>query len=239
MKLLEATILARGHQKWIETVTSRYHARLKLLYSKPSRGREEVLQIFEMEVDPKRKDRMVRYLQNNSEISELEITSSSKGKLLGLIRAKGVIMRLIADSDCFLVRASGEFGSSIRWEILGTRRSLRRLLTRLSRRGISYSVARTSEVRRQAGLTARQEWLLRSALEMGYFDSPKKVRIRALAASLGVTAPTLHESLRRSQRRLIEEHVGMAKPLVEVRLQSGRATRSPTRTEGLSETTSK
>jgi len=221
LKLLEATIVARGHQKWIEAVTSRYHARLKLLYSKPSRGREEVLQIFEVDVDPTLKDRMVKYLQNNSEISELEVSSSSRGKLLGLIRAKGVIMRLIADSDCFLVRASGEYGSSIRWEILGTRRALQRLLSRLGRRGIGYSVARTFDVRRQTALTPRQEWLLRSALEMGYFDSPKKVRLRALAASLGVSAPTLHESLRRSQRRLIEEHVGVGMPLPEVRLQTG------------------
>jgi predicted DNA binding protein len=240
LKLLEAMILAKGHQKWIETVTSRYHARLRLIYSKPSRGREEMLQIFEMEVDPKLKDRMVRHLQNNSEISELEITSSSKGRLLGLIRAKGVIMRLIADSDCFLVRASGEYGSPIRWEILGTRRSLRRLLIRLRRRGISYSVAWSSEVKRQTALTPRQEWFLRSALESGYFDSPKKVRIRALAASLGVSAPTLHESLRKSQRSLIAEHVGMRTPSPEVRLRPGRRAPVADPVEGpFTETTSK
>jgi predicted DNA binding protein len=240
LKLLEAMILAKGHQKWIETVTSRYHVRLRLLYAKPSRGREEMLQIFEMEIDPKMKDRIVRYLQNNSEISELEITNSSKGRLLGLIRAKGVIMRLIADSDCFLVRASGEDGSPIRWELLGTRRSLQRLLIRLRRRGIGYSVAGSSEVKRQTALTPRQEWFLRSALESGYFDSPKKVRIRALAASLGVSAPTLHESLRKSQRSLIVEHVGVKMPSPEARLRSGRGATVADPAEGpFTETTSK
>lgn len=222
MKLLEATILAKGNQKWIDTVTSTYHARLRFLHSKPSRGREGILQIFEIDVDPMLKDKMLRHLQNNSEISELEINSSSGRKVLGLIRAKGMIMRLIADSDCFLIRASGESGLSIRWEILGTRRSLRRLLVRLGRRGIPFAVAGMSEARGQNALTARQEWLLRSAFEMGYFDSPKRIRIRALAVSLGVSAPTLHESLHRSQRRLVEEHVRMVTPLKEVRLQAGR-----------------
>ena len=213
MKLIEATILAKGHQRWIAMVTSRYHARLRLLYSKPAHGGEEVLQLFEIEVTPRLKERMVRYLQNNSEISELEITNSSRGRLLGLVRAKGVIMQLIADSDCFLVRASGEYGAPVRWEILGTRRSIRNLEARLRSRGIRHSVADTSEIRRQTALTARQEWLLRASFEKGYFDYPKRIRIRTLASLLGVAAPTLHESLRKSQRRLIEEHLGTNLPL--------------------------
>lgn len=213
MKLVEAALLAKGHQRWIATVTSRYRARLRLLYSKPTRGREEVLQIFEIEVEPRLKERLTRYLQNNSEISELEITNSSRGRLIGLIRAKGVIMRLIADSDCFLVRASGEYGAPIRWEVLGTPRSIRSLEARLRGRGIRHSVVDMSEMRKRVALTARQDWLLRSAFERGYFDTPKRVRIRALAGLVGVSPPTLHESLRRSQRRLVEEHIGMNQPL--------------------------
>lgn len=206
MELIEATILAKGHQKWIDSITSRYRAKFKLLHSKPSRGKDEVLQLFEITVDQSLKERMLKHLRQSREISELEVTDSSHGRLFGLIRSKGVIMRCIAESDCFLLSASGEYGIPIEWRVLGTKRSLRKLMTKLKDRRISYEIADISVIRRKKVLTTRQEWLLRSAFEKGYFDYPKKVRIRALAGLLGVTAPTLHESLRKTQRRLIEEH---------------------------------
>jgi predicted DNA binding protein len=206
MELIEATILARGHQKWIDAITSCFKAKFRLLHSKPSRRRDEVLQLFEITVDHELKDTMLRRLRSSLEISELEVTDSSHGRVFGLVRTKGVIMRCIADSDCFLISASGEYGTPIEWKVLGTKRSLRRLMTLLKNKKIRYEVADISVVRRRKILTTRQEWLLRSAFERGYFDYPKKVRIRSLASLLGVTAPTLHESLRKTQRRLIAEH---------------------------------
>jgi predicted DNA binding protein len=206
MELIEATILARGHQKWIDAITSRYRAKFRLLHSKPSRGKDEVLQLFEITVDQNLKDKILKHLKKSRDVSELEVTDSSHGRLFGLIRSKGVIMRCIAESDCFLLSASGEYGVPIEWRVLGTKRSLRKLMTKLKRRKTPYEIADISVVRRKKVLTTRQEWLLRSAFERGYFDYPKKVRIRMLASLLGVTAPTLHESLRKTQRRLIEEH---------------------------------
>ncbi len=206
MELIEATILARGRQKWIDAVTSRYRAKFRLFHSKPSKRRDEVLQLFEITVDQGLKEKMLRYLAGSREVSELEVTESSHGRVFGLVRSKGTIMRCIAESDCFLISASGEYGTPIEWRVLGTKRSLRRLMTKLKSKKIGYEVTDIAVARRKKVLTTRQEWLLRSAFEQGYFDYPKRVRIRALATALGVTAPTLHESLRKTQRRLIEEH---------------------------------
>ena len=206
MELIEATIIARGHQKWIDAVTSGYRAKIKLFHSKPSGRRDEVLQLFEITVDQRLKDKMLTHLVNSGEISELEVTESSHGRVFGLIRAKGVIMRCISESDCFLTSASGEYGAPIAWKVLGTKHSLGKLMARLKNRKISYKVSDIAVVRKKKVLTMRQEWLLRSAFEHGYFDYPKRIRIRSLASQLGVTAPTLHESLRKTQRRLIEEH---------------------------------
>ena len=216
MELIEAKILAGGHQKWINDITSRYRVKVLILHSKPSRRRDEVLQLFEITVDQSLKGKMLRHLMSSREVSELEVTNSSHGRVLGIIRAKGVIMRCIAESDCFLISASGEFGSPIEWRVLGTRRSLGKLMTRLTAKKISYEVVDISVVRKRKVLTARQEWLLRAAFVRGYFDYPKTIHIRLLASELGVAAPTLHESLRKTQRRLIEEHLtGVAIGLVE------------------------
>jgi predicted DNA binding protein len=206
LKLVEATILAEGHQNWIKAITERYGAKLRLLQSKPSGREDEVLQLFEIIVDSNVKDELLRYLRGDPDISELQITNSSHGRLTGLIRAGGVISRCIADSDCFLLSASNESDATIVWRVLGAERSFKRLLVRLESKGIGYKITDKSVVSSKRRLTARQEWILRMAFEKGYFDDPKKTHIRSLAKFLEISPPTLHESLRKTQRKILEEH---------------------------------
>ena len=207
LKLVEATILAEGHQDWIRAITERYQARLRLLQSKPSGKQDEVLQLFEVMVDGSLKDKLLRYLRGDPDISELQITSSSHGRLTGLIRAEGVISRCIADSDCFLLYASNESDATIAWRVLGAEGSLKRMLVRLEDKGIEYEISDKSVVSSKRRLTARQEWVLRMAFEKGYFDDPKKTHIRSLARLLEISPPTLHESLRKTLRKILEEHL--------------------------------
>lgn len=207
MRLVDATILAEGRQNWISAVTERYLARLGLLQSKPSHEPDEVLQLFEMVVDDKHRDQLVGYLRSDPEVSEFHITNSSRGRLTGLIRARGVISRCIADSDCFLLYASNESGAMIAWRVLGAERSFKRLLDRLEKKGIEYSIGGLSIVSSRSRVTARQEEVLRVAFDEGYFDDPKRVTIRELARLLGVSPPTVHESLRRTQRKILGEHL--------------------------------
>ncbi|MDG6945803.1 MAG: helix-turn-helix domain-containing protein [Nitrososphaerota archaeon] len=206
MDLVEATILVAGHQKWIDSVTGRYGARLRLLNSKGTRKRDEVLELFEITVDRKLEDRLLRYLRNSPDIAELEITNSSHGRLVGIARAKGVVMRCVADSNCFLVYASNGSSKEITWRVLGTNHSVKDLLSRLKRLKVNFKVSDISEVKRKRALTTRQEWLIRSAYESGYFDYPKRIRIGPLARMLEVAPPTLYESLRKTQKKLLEEH---------------------------------
>jgi predicted DNA binding protein len=206
LKLVEATILAKGRQNWITAITERYGAKLRLLQSKPSGGQDEVLQMFEIIVGRDLKQELLRYLHDDHSISEVQITNSSHGRLTGLIRAEGVISRCIADSDCFLVYASNEKDATVVWRVLGTDRSFKLLLVSLESRGIEYRISDMSIVSSKRSLTARQEWLLHAAFEEGYFDDPKKIHIRSLAKLLGVSPPTLHESLRKTQRKILEEH---------------------------------
>ena len=206
MRLIEATVLAEGHQNWIRVITERYRARLRLFQSKPSPRTDEVLQLFEVTVDGNCRDALLDYLRADSDVSESQIVNSSHGRLTGLIRAGGVISRCIADSDCFLLYASNESGALIAWRVLGAEKSFKQLLAQLERRGIEYTISGMSIVSSRSRLTARQEWVLRIAFEKGYFDDPKKIHIRALAKILGVSPPTLHESLRRAQRKILEQH---------------------------------
>lgn len=206
MELVEATILARGHQPWIDLATRRYHAKLRILNSKGSRKRDEVLQLFEMTVDQKHMDALLKHLRMDPDISEMEVANFGQGRVVGLIRAKGVIMRCIVDSDCFLLHASKGSTTKTEWRVLGTKKSLRYLMTRLVKRRVEYEIRDISEVKRIRRLTLRQEWLLRTAYDRGYFDFPKGINLRALARDLDISGPALFESLKKTERKLLQEH---------------------------------
>jgi predicted DNA binding protein len=210
LKLVETTILTKGHQNWVSAITGRYQARVRLLQSKPSGKLDEVLQLFEITIDGKLKDKLLGYLQADPDISELEITNSSDGRLTGLIRVKGTVSRCVADSDCFLLYASNNPDTTMVWRVLGVERSFKRLLARLESRGIEYKISDKSVVSGKRRLTARQEWILHLAFQKGYFDDPKKIHIRSLAKLVGISPPALHESLRKTQRKILEEHLRSA-----------------------------
>ena len=55
-------------------------------------------------------------------------------------------------------------------------------------------------------LTAREENILKIALEKGYFEHPKKITHHKLARILGVSPATLTEMLRRGQQLVLQQH---------------------------------
>jgi len=207
LRLVEATIITDVQQSWVTEVTRRYQTRLKLLHSKPSEKPDEVVQLFEITVDDKLKDKMIKFLRDWPDTSELVIANSSSERLMGLIRVKGPVSRCIADSDCFLLHASNNPDTTMVWRVLGSERSFEHLQARFERRGIEYKIRNRSVMSTKKRLTARQEWILHLAFQMGYFDNPKKIHIRALAKLAGISPPAFHESLRRAEKKMLEERI--------------------------------
>lgn len=57
-------------------------------------------------------------------------------------------------------------------------------------------------------LTPTQLEALDAALEAGYYDIPRDITLRDLAESLGVSASSLSERIRRAEARLVRTHLG-------------------------------
>jgi predicted DNA binding protein len=55
-------------------------------------------------------------------------------------------------------------------------------------------------------LTAKQHELLKLALETGYFDFPKKIHIRELAKTIGVSTAALAETLNTAKKKILEKY---------------------------------
>jgi hypothetical protein len=75
----------------------------------------------------------------------------------------------------------------------------------LAKREIERSVRTPTEFQQalEERLTDRQRSVLQAAYHAGYFDWPRGSTAEELADSIGVSSPTLHNHLRRAQRKLL------------------------------------
>lgn len=124
-----------------------------------------------------------------------------KGCALKMMRSEGCeLCRVISSSGAFLLSARAK-GELMKLEVvIPSKQSLRRLVSKLK----TFPRFRLISMRDGVSdLTERQEEVLLSALRMGYFDLPRRVRTKELAQMLGVSAPTLAELLRRAVRKLV------------------------------------
>jgi predicted DNA binding protein len=70
---------------------------------------------------------------------------------------------------------------------------------------MSYIIVRKSDIDIKPQITARQEFILKTALELGYFDYPKRIDLKGLSERLGISYTTISEILRRAERKIIGE----------------------------------
>ena len=128
------------------------------------------------------------------------------GRRALMVRRRCTVCRALLSHGAFVL--SGSIGGSRRAEFrfLVDPAGLKRLLRRLERLGVSFSVKRLKACRLEASLTEVQEQALMDALREGFFDYPRRIGLSELARKLGVAPSTLSEVLRRGLRRVLEDY---------------------------------
>ena len=136
-------------------------------------------------------------------------TSPIKGGILAAVETtKCVACKALADSDCFLTSAIGKDGY-VEWHLItGGKKSLPDLVQRLKNYGCDVEVKSIKKIDRKNLLTDRQEEIVRLAFEKGYYDYPKKIRIKDLAEMLNIAPSTLAEILQRGERKIMMDYFG-------------------------------
>lgn len=73
--------------------------------------------------------------------------------------------------------------------------------------GISYTVERIQQetTTEDPVLTDRQGWLLREAIERGYYDTPRRITLVELAEEAGIAKSTCSEILHRAEGQVLKE----------------------------------
>ena len=205
--VLEATLEARQPHRWMEIAVGGYNATVEILDSKMPTP-DTVQHLFDVQVKPDLMDEVVRAMRKDTDLTGLEVIRSKNGHVYGsAASARCTVCKEVAKSRCFLSSVSVVSRDRAHWTILGNDASFRGLLRGLEARKIPFEVKLQKRLEDTDLLTTRQEQILTIAFDRGYFDFPKRVGLKGLAAETGIKASTLAEILRRGQKKVLGEYL--------------------------------
>lgn len=212
--MLEAILKCGLPHNWIRVAIDQYSSTVEILDSKVLSS-NVVQHLFDIQVKPELADELIKTIRKDKDVIELETMKSESGHIFGTATLQRcTVCKEVVKSKCFLASVSVNSHEGARWTVLGNNDSFRELIKTLERANIGFEVKlRKNLGERDLLLTARQEQILSIAFEKGYFDFPKKIGLKELAAQTGIQTSTLAEILRRGQRRILGEYL-TSRPLL-------------------------
>jgi predicted DNA binding protein len=206
--MFEVELSITPQRAWIYNISPKYRAVVKILDCKPVKRSGAVQELFEILVPEDQVEAVLKELKSDPSIRGLEVIDVKDGRITGsLISHTCSACRVLASSGCFLISSTLNRDGTITWLMLGNKSSIKRMLNQLERQGVKFALKKIERARTQHLLTKRQEEVLLSAYELGYFDQPRRIDLHSLASKLKMSPPTLSELLRRAQKKVITEYI--------------------------------
>lgn len=147
-------------------------------------------------------------------VEEVELRRTSRdGVMMGLIRTRrcscysaGIpfrhVLRIKEDRNGLLVTC-----------VFRDANELKDFIEETTVRGYRIEVQRVEHLNAERllpSLTKKQEQLLSAALELGFYEVPKRIGTRELGEMFGISPRAVSEMLRRAHKRLVESYLGSA-----------------------------
>jgi predicted DNA binding protein len=192
-------------ERWIETLCHQDSATVKILSMKNQKS-EEITHFVDIVSDKTGTEKLSKDLAGCPDVVSSELASVGSNRLVGAVtstdcRVCSSIMN--SNTGYFVGPATTDSNCEVSYKLFMSGDAIPRFLQTLHDNGVDYKISEISKLSPKKDLTSRQEKVLKSALELGYFDYPKRVSTEELSAQLGVAPSTLNEILRRAERRII------------------------------------
>jgi len=207
--MMEASLIIRLPDTWVSDVCIRNGTLINIQRCIPY-GTTGGRSLIEFDEGPE-SDRIIEGIRKHPAIERVEVTRSEGGKVSALVINRSCRAgQLLAASDCIMVSAQSLKDGRVRWKLIsGMEGSLQSLVEELRKAGCQVEVERVGTVKAPVVLTKRQEEALALALREGYYESPKRIHLSELARRLNIAPSSLGEMLKRAEKAVIEEHLGL------------------------------
>jgi len=152
-------------------------------------------------------DEIIAHIQKHPDVCRIDISQSKNGILGSVVANKCAACRALTGSDCFLTSALSLEDGSVEWKLITSANgSLTQLIDKLEENGCMVEITNTSHLTDNNLLTGRQEEIIHTAIEKGYYNYPKNITIKELALMFDISPSTLGEIIQRGEKKIISEY---------------------------------
>ncbi|WP_435146349.1 helix-turn-helix domain-containing protein [Halobaculum sp. P14] len=152
---------------------------------------------------------IVADIQSDETVTELEILQQYEDTVLLQFETTMPLLLLpVQDSGVPLSMPFTIRDGQAEWEITAPQHRLSELATQLDQFGIPFTVNEVHQhIEPEQLLTDRQLRLLTSAVENGYYDTPRGCSLTELAETLDLAKSTCSETLHRAEERVVKQFI--------------------------------
>ncbi|MEA3559898.1 MAG: helix-turn-helix domain-containing protein [Candidatus Thermoplasmatota archaeon] len=205
--MYEAVLAVNLRESWVGKITRQLPISINIVdtIAFGDEGVQDLAEIKLNKTDPALLEKLIRELDH---IDFVKASQVDQDKVIVIVGTRGCGgCRSILESGCFLISASTDDQNWVEWKlIMNEKIQLKNLVGSLESRGIESKLIRIQPIDDKESLTSRQEKIIKTALDRGYYDFPKRIGIRELARIFEISTASVSETLRRGQKKIIEHY---------------------------------
>jgi predicted DNA binding protein len=206
--MIEVHLLVDTPENWIKAMNQGHAALIKIMDAKPSATTSAVQDFVEISSNKVSADQLINTLGSSKDIKDIDLVRLGPHSVMGSITTQNCpVCSTLSGLNCSLLSAVTKEENKMEWRLLlSGDDTLKKVTERLDSQHIGFEILQVSHLTNVKDLTTRQEQIVKMALEMGYFEFPKKIRLEELSERLGISAGTLSEILRRAEKNILTRY---------------------------------
>lgn len=190
---------------WIGELSRTYpEATFRILAAIPDGGSGVGL----AEIEAASLDTLLSDMQSYQNVTEMEVLNESGEQALVQFETSLPLLLLAARDSGVPLEMPFELSDGCAvWELKAPSDRLSALGTQLRTFGIKFTLEQLQhEIDNESLLTETQTELIHSAIEAGYYDTPRQCSLTDLAEELGLAKSTASETLHRAEGKIIKQY---------------------------------
>ncbi|HUK80507.1 MAG TPA: helix-turn-helix domain-containing protein [Nitrososphaerales archaeon] len=191
---------------WVKQLCVEQSAQVRILGLKFVGSGREVAHFVDIALRTGSPGEARQWLDSTPSVRSTELTDLSQQHMMGVVVAnKCMACPCIIGMNTAVFVSSARTGDncSVGYKVFLGNDGVPLLLTRLSKEKVAYAVKDIGPVSPDFKLTTRQLGILRSAMDMGFYDFPRRISLTELAGKIGIKPSTLSEILRAAEKSIL------------------------------------
>ncbi|MFI5421180.1 MAG: helix-turn-helix domain-containing protein [Nitrososphaerales archaeon] len=194
-------------EAWISDLCKKDSATVRILSMKADgAGSSNITHFVEITSDKTSAEDLTEQLHNLVDVTDSDVATVGENRIVGAVTSNDCkVCSIIMESrnGYFVGPATTETDCQLNYKLFLNGDGIPGFLQSLHDKGILYKISEIAKMTPERALTSKQERVLKSALELGYYDFPKRISTEDLSRTLHLAPSTISEILRRAERRII------------------------------------